>query len=41
MAEPIKAKLVGGKILFDLTPLNFSLPVYSPARNIEFTIKIL
>ena len=41
MAEPIKGKLVRGKILFDRTVLNFYLPLYSPARNIEFTVKVL
>ena len=34
MAEPLKAKLIGGKILFDPVSLNFSLPLYTPARNI-------
>ncbi len=41
MAEPVKGKLVGGKILFDQHPLNFYLPLYSPTRNIEFTVKVL
>ena len=41
MAEGIKSKLVGGKIIFDKTILNFYLPLYSPARNIEFTVKVL
>ena len=34
MVEPLKSKLIGGKILFDKTKLNFYLPMYSPARNI-------
>lgn len=41
MTEPIKSKLVGGKIIFDKTVLNFYLPLYSPARNIEFNVKVL
>ena len=41
MVEPIKSKLVGGKIIFEKTILNFYLPLYSPTRNIEFTLKIL
>ena len=40
MADPVKAKLVGGKILFDPVALNFSLPIYNPARNIEFIVKV-
>lgn len=41
MSETIKGKLVGGKILFDQHPLNFYLPLYTPTRNIEFTVKVL
>ncbi len=41
MAEGIKSKIVGGKILFDQTSLSFYLPLFSPTRNIEFTLKVL
>ena len=40
MTDPLKAKLIGGKILFEPVSLNFSLPLYTPARNIEFTVKV-
>lgn len=40
MAEPIKGKLVGGKILFDENVLGFYLPVFTPTRNIEFAVKV-
>ena len=41
MSEAVKSKLVGGKILFESVPLSFTLPSYTPARNIEFTVKVL
>ena len=41
MAESFKAKLIGGKIYFEPVSLFFSLPIYTPARNIEFTIKVM
>jgi hypothetical protein len=40
MAEGVKGKLIGGKIVFEPTVLNFYLPVFTPTRNIEFTVKI-
>lgn len=41
MSDPIKGKLVGGKIIFDQNALNFYLPLYNPTRNIEFSLKVL
>lgn len=41
MAHPIKAKLVGGRIHFDDNTLAFYLPLFSPARNIEFSLKVV
>lgn len=40
MAEGIKGKLVGGKILFEPVFLYLSVPYFTPTKNIEFTIKI-
>ena len=40
MSEGVKGKLIGGKIIFDPTFLNFYLPIYTPPRNIEFTVKV-
>lgn len=40
MSEGVKGKLIGGKIIFDPTFLNFYLPIYTPTRNIEFTVKV-
>lgn len=40
MAEGLRGKLIGGKILFEQTALSFHLPIFSPARNIEFTVKV-
>jgi len=34
MLEPLKSKLLGGKIIFDKAILNFHLLMYSPVRNI-------
>lgn len=41
MSEGVKGKLIGGRIVFESTILNFTLPVFSPTRNIEFTVKVL
>lgn len=40
MAEGVKGKLIGGRVLFDPTALHFYLPIFTPARNIEFTLKV-
>lgn len=40
MQNPIKAKIVGGKIVFDGSILAFSLANFAPTRNIEYTIKL-
>ena len=40
MNEPLKVKLVGGKIIFDHLALNFSLPLYNPSRSIDFILKV-
>jgi hypothetical protein len=40
MAEGLRGKLIGGRIIFEQTALNFYLPLFSPARNIEFTVKV-
>ena len=40
MSEGIKGKLIGGRIVFEQCLLNFYLPVYTPTRNIEFTVKV-
>jgi hypothetical protein len=40
MAEGIKGKLIGGRILFEQTLLNFYLPIFTPTRNIEFAVKV-
>lgn len=40
MTEGVKGKLIGGRILFEQTALAFNLPVFTPTRNIEFTVKI-
>jgi hypothetical protein len=40
MAEAVKGKLIGGRILFEPTALSFYLPIFTPARNIEFTVKV-
>lgn len=40
MAEGLKAKLIGGRIVFEPVGLNFYLPIFTPSRNIEFTVKV-
>lgn len=34
MTEGIKGKLIGGRIVFEQTLLNFYLSIYTPSRNI-------
>jgi len=41
MSHPMRGKLVGGKISFNDNTLSFYLPIFSPLRNIEFTIKVM
>jgi hypothetical protein len=41
MNNPMRAKLVGGKISFGNNILSFYLPIFSPLKNIEFTIKVM
>jgi hypothetical protein len=40
MAEGVKGKLIGGRIVFEPTALAFYLPIFTPTRNIEFTLKV-
>jgi hypothetical protein len=40
MVESFKAKLVGGKVIFDNVTLSVNLPVYNPNRNVEFVLKV-
>ena len=41
MAEGVRGKLIGGRIIFENTSLGFYLPIFTPSRNIEFTVKVL
>ncbi len=41
MSEPIKARLVGGKIMLDSIGLNFNLALFNPKKAISFSIIIL
>jgi hypothetical protein len=41
MTYGVKVKLVGGKISVHDSKLSFYLPVFSPLKNIEFTIKLM
>ena len=41
MSEPIKARLVGGKIMLDSVSLNFNLALFNSKKNIQFSIIVL
>jgi hypothetical protein len=40
MKQPIKSKLVGGKIDLQSPEMFFSVQFYSPLKNIQFTLKL-
>lgn len=40
MKEPVRSKLVGGKIDLLSPELFFSIQFYSPTKNIQFTLKL-
>lgn len=41
MSHALKVRLVGGKIMLNDIRLSFYLPVFSPVRNVEFTVKLM